>query len=281
MTTFPQYTVQDVTQPVDAVLWTPPSLGMNNIVSWHDASDTTTLEADAGYVVRRLDKSGNNRHLDQTAIPINRPAVASNYDYYTGSDSMIIVGESAAYTTGDTYFILLAMVGYYGGTTPIVTCGTSPNGFGWDIRASYGTTLRTNSSNKYLWHTSSSYNSMFQHMYGSSSWAKARAQSSYQSGDWNNLSTTVTPVSGLNFVVGGYASGMYMRFYEMLALSMRPSDAQIEYITAYFAHKWDALLGISTYRGFLASNNPFKNSPPIITVRAAFPRMYDGIPGSI
>lgn len=279
MTAFSQYTVKDVVQPVDSISWTPPAIGMQNIISWHDASDVSTLEAISGKVSRRLDKSGNGRHLEQNDVADNRPTVETNYDSYLYTDSMYIPWAGEAYTTGDQYFILLAQVGYYGTNTPIVSCGSSPNGFAWDIRGAYGTTLRTGSSSKYLWHTSSSYNSMFQHIYGSIK--KCRAQSSYQSQDWTALTVTVNPVLA-NFTVGGYGtSGMYMRFYEMLAFNISPSVTQIEYITAYLAHKWDALLGISTYRGFLDASNPFKSMPPKIISPSAYPRMFDGVPGSI
>lgn len=240
-------------------LWTPAEI---TTTLWLDASDASTATIVDGKISQRADKSGNGFHAAQ-AVAANRPVAGTNTDDYDGVNDRLVVPNTSA-LNAPAYIAIVAKANVTGQYKGLID--KRGNSAGWMVE--YGPTdtqgrPRLTSTSTALVAPTSVHNVLAiveAQIAGASSFVGTPAGVTT-----GTLSTPTTVTSGLTIAGNGTQTNPTdLDFHEAVILPAAPDSAQRQKIQGYLAHKWDALLGVTTLVDALPSDHPYKSAAPTL-----------------
>lgn len=222
-------------------LWTPAEITRS--LHW-DVSHTGSVSIISDKISQIADLSGNNRHAIQSTS-INRPGVMQAGDVivptFNGSNQWF---QNLASFSARFWFAVAqtnavkAWAGLVTATNSELALGSSGSavfqGTGDAARVNGAVATNVGLSTPFVWAIT-----------------KAAA-------------VTGTRTVGQEFNAPGSGRAWTGRVMEVIALPAAPSIDDLMRIEGYAAHKWDALLGVTTLVSALPSDHPYKSAPPTI-----------------
>lgn len=240
-------------------LWTPAEI---TTALWLDAADSATITVIDSKVSQRADKSGNNRHATQPTASM-RPVAGTNKDDFDGVDDKLVISHVDA-LSAPAYIAIVSKANVTGQYKGLLDKWATD---GWAI--DYGTTatqgrprLSVNSTASIVAPTSVHNNLCIieAQISGSSSFVGTPAGVT--------TGTLPTPNStALALFIGGDGVSTLptdLDFHEMVVLGTAPDATTRAKIQGHLAHKWDAMLGVTTLVSALPSDHPYKSAAPTL-----------------
>lgn len=250
------------------VPWTPANI---TTALWLDASDATTITTVSGAVSQWNDKSGNGRNATQ-GTAANRPTYTSagqnglNVLTFDGTDDWLALPNTTNPSNGNATFAackpnhtaLGAFVigrAYNWGSWQLASAGTGTTaryGMGRDgIDEAFATTTGlTNNTDKVLTGTYDNTNVRVSSNGGTFTSTAYTPNPTYNASD----ATTVGAARNTSNTI---ASPFRGPMYEIVVLHSAPSQATIDRMQGYLAHKW----GLP---GSLPAGHPYKTTAPTV-----------------
>jgi VCBS repeat-containing protein len=240
-------------------LWTPAQL---TTAQWLDVSDTSTLTLDGTAISQISDKSGNDLHATQTGT--SRPTRSGNLAVFDGTNDSFNISVPQARPSH--VFAVLDTTALQTGWRIFMerTVGSSPYPpalyVGRNTQAYYpgiywGTSLA-------LVDSTARQNLRIQEYRIGSGVVGLR------SGGGTELTATTSQSVLSTWIeintVPTYSQQSAFSLGEVLIINQELSDADRQRVEGYLAHKWDAILGVTTLVAALPSGHPYKTSPPTI-----------------
>lgn len=235
-------------------LWTPAEI---TTALWLDAADSATITLNGSTVSQWADKSGNGRHATQ-GTAANQPARIIDGIQFDGVNDWMF--SSLNFGQPMTYYVVCK--------TNVATGSTGSRQYVFDGNDTAGVernllALRGNQTNKpsiwaYSWlaHTASTSTSvtMYSCRFNGAS-SSIGVNASAVSGNAGSYVNSSGLVIGANHLKNSdFLNGVE---YEIVAVA-----TQSTLIEGYLAHKWDALLGVTTLVSALPSDHPYKSAAP-------------------
>ena len=250
------------------ILWA--ALALNRIVDdrwtladidtqvWVDAADESTVIIVSDKVSAWRDKSGNDMHLLQNTAGV-RPAYSGGGIVF--SSDFLKVPLDAFPTVG--YALIAVMTSSSTGTAScgLINIDSDPQDDP-SIRIGIGDTIANYMNGAYTAHPNASCTAL-----GIISVGNAAGITSTVHRNGTQIATAtvaggLTPIAIFNVGfygrIPGYRNGT---LYEM-AVIQNDTDTR-QKAEGYLAHKWDALLGVTTLVDALPSGHPYKSAPPL------------------
>jgi VCBS repeat-containing protein len=239
-------------------LWTPAEI---TSAQWIDLFDSNVVSVVSSALAGCTDKSGNSRNISQSNASL-RAAQSGSMFFWDGSNDLQTMSVPQSWPAH--IFAVLDLTSTLTSTrqifgrhapgapyAPAVYLGGTSNyvpeyfwGNGWAGKYSGAVTGRV-----LLECILGTSQAGFRVNGGS---AVLSNHSNTAKTNWTEVGASYTPQAG-KFGLGEY-----------IIVNGAVSDADREKIEGYLAHKWDALLGITTYKDALPSGHPYKTSPPTI-----------------
>lgn len=243
-------------------LWTPAEA---TTALWLDASDASTIALNGSTVSQWSDKSGNALHATQSTAA-SQPTRIANGVQFDGGDILLcprVFSDDVHMIFGVVKFSAQnnkAILAQHNGTASVgrVCYLATPDSGAYDkIRTFFnnGTSYSCVSTT-----TASGINAViaYSESDGSGRWA-LRVNAGSEEGVLTDK--TLTPLN-TQMRIGGTASGEFDgSIYEIICVPAVDSSIR-QKIEGYIAHKWDALLGVTTLVDALPSDHPYKSAAP-------------------
>lgn len=260
-----------VTVSAATALWTPAGI---TTALWIDAADASTITLNGQKVTQWADKSGNGRHVTQGTDSL-RPTLGTNRIVFGGSHWLknstaqlplsafacaVVFKEAAAVANAGVLSVKGSSYDY-----------SSTNGFVFSPSNKTNTRLvctGSTSSNFELKDTASPTGPCPLAVYVVDK--AASTGSLYRDG--NHLATDASFTAFTSMSLGGIVLGARQLPSTPTAPYLNGEIMEIVYALAadrqklegYLAHKWDALLGVTTLVAALPSDHPYKSAAPTV-----------------
>lgn len=258
---------------VATIPWTPAQISTS---MWFDASDSNTITLTSGAVSQWNDKSGNNRHITQNAVPTGRPLVSAaalnglNTITFDGTNDYM--DNSSVGAAGNTSVSMITVFRMNsGGASEDLPMGTGGTGINRQCRCFYragsGTTVgfagfaADVTSSAYSYDIGGSY-----HIF--EAWNTQLASPNQVQIGRDGLITSYTPSNAFlttadGFTMGSLRGGAIGNYYsaisvaEAIILYRSITDSERFLLEGYLAWKWGL-------QGNLPVSHPYKSSAPTI-----------------
>ncbi|MDY0189087.1 MAG: LamG-like jellyroll fold domain-containing protein, partial [Syntrophus sp. (in: bacteria)] len=260
------------------IAWTPAEI---TTALWLDAADTATITLNGSTVTKWADKSGHERSVEQSSSssqPLYDDDLKSvNFD---GVDDHLFNSLPFMYSAGSSYVYCVANLvtsvsnayllseGRSSNNNPLYSAmlqqdGTASSGCGF-LRNDAGTLRLAQAVGQFadFWATGQAY--ILSSEDTGSSFGMRKNGGAATSGAYIRSGAVTLD----RFCFGGilrdtFAAPMHINTHELVVLTVAPSSDLRQMIEGYLAHKWDALLGVTTLVDALPSDHPYKISPPM------------------
>lgn len=251
----------------DAQPWTPAE---TTTALWLDAADATTITLNGSTVSEWRDKSGNARHAAQ-ATAGKQPARGVNWLSFDGSDDEMQLSNITTLTSVNSTMFIVAKRDNMGGRAEMAFAigqASTANGIcdvpKWIDDRIYSQVGRNENRPS---PTSVISDSVYQNCVVGGSQQNAYTHGTLRGAGSTQDTSPFTTESG--YVGSGRAHSASIRYfdgneYEIIIEPFVLSDADRQIREGYLAHKWDALLGVTTLRDALPSDHTYKSAAPTL-----------------
>lgn len=241
--------------------WTPAD---TTTTLWLDAADESTVTTSDGVVSERADKSGNSMNASQSTAS-KRPVANTSTDAFDGIDDTLIVANNAA-LYAPKYIVAVAKADVIEGYERLLNFWGASVGWFVDFGSTAG--LPRLCSNSTILTAPTSINNTLATIE-----AQIDGASSFIGTPAGVTDGTLPTPSNFAYSLliawnggSGSPAPVYtdLDFHELVILPSSPTADTREKIQGYLAHKWDALLGVTTLVDALPSDHTYKSAPPTI-----------------
>ena len=240
-------------------LWTSAEI---TPAAWWDASDSSARVLDVSAISQLSDKSGNARHATMTGS--SRPTLVGNFAVFDGVDDYMSISVPQAspchvfdvIDTSDSLTGYRAVMNRSIGSAPYPPCLF----IGVDT-GSYKPSVYWGTS-KLIVDATARQNLRIQEYRMAPGVVGLRANGGTEqtAGHSQTALSTWIEIGTVNT----YSQQGKFKLGERVIINSALSDADRKKVEGYLAHKWDALLGVTTLVDSLPVDHPYKSAPPTI-----------------
>ena len=241
--------------------WTPAEI---TTALWLDGADSDTITLNGSTVSQWADKSGNARHATQATAGA-QPTLETNRLSFDGGDHLSVADVAGLqFGTGDFAVVIVANITNVSKGPAAQNTLISKNYFGFELynyQGSLGGYLGGTGAGASITGLTSGAWGIFSQVRMSSSHTVRRT------GTASTAATNSASASqaGQAIIIGarpGFAAAYFLvgKESEIIVLPQGFTAATLQMIEGYLAHKWDALLGVTTLVDALPSDHPYKTA---------------------
>lgn len=244
-------------KPAGGGSWTPAEI---TTAAWWDVSDSAARVLDGTAISQLTDKSGNSRNATMTST--SRPTLSGGLATFDGSNDYMIVSvpqvqtchiftviDTTALQTGYRTLLERSATGSPYPPALYLGCDSGP----------YKPTVYWGTAKAIIDGTARRALRIQEYRLGASTLGLRSGGGAEQSA--SHSLTALTTWTKINTTADTTQNGAYS-FGEILIINSALSDANRQKIEGYLAHKWDALLGVTTLVSALPSGHAYKTSAP-------------------
>lgn len=243
----------------EPVLWTPAEI---TTAAWWDVADDDTRVLDGSAITQLADKSGNSRHA--TMVGTSRPTLVGYAANFDGVDDYMDISVPQASpshifevvdTTDSLSGYRCSMNRLYSGAPyPPALYLSSATG-------AYRPTMYWGTSDAII-DTQARQDLRVQEYRLAPGVVGLRANggAEHTASHGQAVVSTWTSISTINT----YSQQAKFRLHERIVVNAALDTSTRQKVEGYLAHKWDALLGVTTLADALPSDHPYKSAPPYV-----------------